>query len=360
MKIKSFDIRCVSVPLPAPHRTASGVVSASPLVLLTLKTTDGLEGCSVIFTYTPAVLNTVGELLRMLEPLVAGLPLAPAELNRFLRERFRLLGTQGLLGMALAGIDMAAWDAYARMLEKPLYQVLDGKPRTLAAYGGIGFDGPAACAEQAVQWVRRGLRGVKAKIGYPTVDEDLAVIRAMRKAVGPDVAIMVDYNQSLTPVEAHKRIDALSQEALEWVEEPVMAQDFRSLGMLAQRYDLPLQAGENWWGQDDFCSAAALGADDRFMPDVMKCGGVSGWCEVAQLAASLDIPLSNHLWPEISAQLMYASPTAGVEGSWLEYLDWWNPVLAHPLELSAGRPLVPDTPGAGVSFNSAAVLKYQV
>jgi mandelate racemase len=314
----------------------------------------------VLFTYTPAVLKAVGELLRTLEPLVVDQPLAPADIYQALRQRFRLLGTQGLLGMALAGIDMALWDAHARMREQPLYEVLGGKPKTLAAYGGIGFDGPAGCAEQAADWARRGLRGVKAKIGYPTVDEDLAVIRAMRNAVGPELAIMVDYNQSLTSAEAHNRLAALSQEALEWVEEPVPAQDFRTLGILAQRYGMPLQAGENWWDQNDFSSAHAFGATDRFMPDVMKCGGVSGWCEVAQLAAALDVPLSNHLWPEVSAHLMFASPTAGAKGSWLEYFDWWNPILTHPLELSAGQPLVPDTPGAGVRFNSAAVLKCEV
>ena len=79
----------------------------------------------------------------------------------------------------------------------------------------------------AEDWAKRGFRGVKAKIGYPTVAEDLRVVRAIRDAVGPDVAVMVDYNQSLTPADAIERIRALDGEGLTWVEEPVLAHDFQ-------------------------------------------------------------------------------------------------------------------------------------
>src|SRR5438128_1284048 len=134
MKITALHIRCVSVPMPEPHRTASGVIAASPLVLLTVRTDAGVEGHSITFTYSPAALKPTADLMKNIEPLVVGQPLAPAAVNEQLHARFRLLGTQGLVGMALAGIDMALWDAQARAAGLPLHALLGGQRKPIACY----------------------------------------------------------------------------------------------------------------------------------------------------------------------------------------------------------------------------------
>lgn len=358
MNIQSLRIRCVSVPLPEPHRTASGVVSASPLVLLTVVSSEGVEGHSITFTYTPAALKPVADFMAKLEPLVAGQALLPEEVSRQLQARFRLVGTQGLIGMALGGLDMAMWDALARSRQTSLSALLGGAPKPLQAYGAVGYDGPKGSALAAQAWAQRGLTAVKAKIGYATVADDLAVIRAMRSAVGPDMKIMVDYNQSLDFSEAQVRLRALDGEGLEWIEEPVMAHDFISLSSLRATTRTPLQAGENWWGPLEFHHAMTGGAKDRLMPDVMKCGGVTGWMAIAAMAEKEGIPVSNHLWSEISTQLLYATATAGGPGSWLEYCDWWNPILKEPLRLIGGVPDATGVLGTGVSFDDAAVARY--
>src|SRR3954447_22661117 len=120
MKIQGLRVRAVRVPMTEPHRTASGVVAESPLVLTDALTDAGVSGRSMVFTYTPAALKPTAELIRNIEPLLKGDPLAPAEIEQKLARRFRLLGTQGLVGMAPAGIDMALWDALARVQELPL------------------------------------------------------------------------------------------------------------------------------------------------------------------------------------------------------------------------------------------------
>lgn len=354
MKVTGFDIRCVSVPLPEPHRTASGVIAASPLVLLSVQTDQGVQGHSMTFTYTPAALKPVADLMKNIEPLAAGQELAPAAVNGQLQARFRLLGTQGLVGMALAGIDMALWDALARSTEQSLAALLGGAPRPVRCYGGIGYDGERESARGAEAWARKGLAGVKAKIGYPTLNEDIAVVRAMRSAVGPDVALMVDYNQSLTPAEARIRLRALDAEGLAWVEEPVIANDYAGYVQLAQRATTPLQAGENWWGPMDFRHAFNAGVRDNVMPDVMKCGGVTGWLAVSAMAQVYGAGVSSHLFPEVSAQLLAATPTA----SWLEYADWWNPVLRDPLLLKEGKTSIEGVIGTGVEFDEQAVRRY--
>ena len=229
--IRHLRVRAVRVPMPDPHQTASGVVSESPLVLADVTIEGGAVGRSIVFTYTAAALKPTADLMTNLGPLIVGQPLAPADLSRRLAARFRLLGTQGLVGMALSGIDMALWDALSHVHEVPLVSLLGGIATPIRAYGAIGYDGPARCAEVAGAWAARGFTGVKAKIGYPTVAEDLAVIRAIRSAAGSEVAIMVDYNQSLTPADAVSRLRILDEEALEWVEEPTMAHDYAGHGV---------------------------------------------------------------------------------------------------------------------------------
>ena len=350
----------VRVPLSIPHQTASGTVAESPLVLVDVTTEAGTAGHAIVFTYTAAALKPTADLIQNLAPLVEGKPLAPAAIEQELARRFRLLGTQGLVGMALAGVDMACWDGLARLQRMPLVSLLGGAARPVPVYGGVGYDGELESAKAAEDWVRRGFSGVKAKIGYPTVAEDLAVIRAMRKAVGPDIALMVDYNQSLSPVEAIERLryieDKSEDEGLAWVEEPTLAHDYQGHARIARAAHTPIQCGENWWGVRDMLHAIEAGASDCMMPDVMKIGGVTGWMRAAALGEVHGIRLSSHLWPEISAQLLCATPT----GHWLEYADWWNPVVKEPLRIEKGMACVEGVLGSGVEWNEDAVSRYLV
>jgi mandelate racemase len=355
-KLKALRVRALRVPMQHPHRTASGVVSESPLVLTDAITDDGVVGHSVVFTYTPAALNPVAELIRNFEALVKDEPLAPAEIERKLTTRFRLLGTQGLVGIALAAIDMALWDALARSHGTSLVRLLGGVEKPIPAYGAVGYDGIADSAKVADEWATRGFGGIKAKIGYPTVQEDVAVIRAMRKAVGDKVAIMVDFNQSLTPVEAVQRMRVLDDEGLTWVEEPTLAHDYAGHAMIAREARTPIQCGENWWGTLDMQHAIDAQASDYIMPDVMKIGGVTGWLRAAALAQTKNIRISNHLWPEISAQLLCVTPTA----HWLEYADWWNAVMSEPLRIENGMANVSGAMGTGVAWDESAVERFAV
>lgn len=337
--------------MACPHRTAGGTVEESPLVLVDVITDQGVEGHGIVFTYTAAALKPTAELIQNLAPLLEGEELAPAALEYKLAKRFRLLGAQGLVGMALAGIDMALWDAQARAHNVSLLSLLGGVPRPIPAYGAVGYDGELESAKVAADWARRGFKGVKAKIGYPTPAEDLAVIRAIRSAVGPDVAIMVDYNQSLTPADAVVRLRHLEDEGLTWIEEPTMAHDYQGHAHIAREIRTPIQCGENWWGVRDMQHAIEARASDYMMPDVMKIGGVTGWLRAAALGEVHCIRLSNHLWPEISAQLLCATPTA----HWLEYADWWNPVVKDPLRIENGMACLDGVQGTGVEWNERAV-----
>jgi len=353
-KVDRFRVRAIRLPMRDPHQTASGAVSESPLVLTDITLDDGTVGHSVIFTYTPAALEPTAALVRNFEALIKGDALAPAETEQKLARRFRLLGPQGLVGMALAAIDMALWDALARLHGVSLTRLLGGAEKAVPAYGAVGYDGAAKSARVAEDWAKRGFTGVKAKIGYPSVAEDVEVIRAMREATGPGMAIMVDFNQSLTVAEAVQRMRVLDDEGLTWVEEPTLAHDYAGHAHVAREARTPIQCGENWWGALDFWHAVEARASDYVMPDVMKIGGVTGWLRAASIAQAKGIRMSNHLFPELSAQLLCVTPTA----HWLEYADWWNPIMEAPLEIVQGMTHLTGATGSGVAWNEAAVQKY--
>ncbi len=355
-RIREFRVRSVLVPMVEPHQTASGTITESPLVLTDVLTEEGAEGHSIVFTYGIAALRPTADLVRNLGALLCGDVPAPIEAAGKLSARLRLLGTQGLVGMAMAALDMALWDALARRHRTSIVRLLGGVEKPVPAYGAAGYDGAAGCARVAERWAKRGFKGVKAKIGYPSVTEDVAVVRAIRKAVGDGVAIMVDYNQSLTPAAAAQRLRALDDEGLTWVEEPTLSDDYQGHAAVAREARTPIQCGENWWGPHDMQKAIDVRASDFMMLDVMKIGGVTGWIRAAALGEAHGIPLSNHLWPEISAQLLCATPTA----HWLEYADWWNPVLADPLRIEQGSAVVDGVEGSGIAWNEQAVSRFAV
>jgi mandelate racemase len=224
-------------------------------------------------------------------------------------------------------------------------------------YASLRGFGPAILAEEAGQAVARlGARAVKFKLGHPKLEDDLATVRAVRGVVGDDVAIFVDYNQALTLPEAERRGRALQALDVRWLEEPLPVQDDAGMAALAARLDIPIQGGENWWGPAGMQRALAAGACDFCMPDAMKIGGVTGWLRAAAMAAAHRVPMSSHIFVEVSAHLLQATPTA----HYLEHLDIAAPLLHQPLAVRDGMALVPDAPGLGLEWDEAALRHFAV
>ena len=279
--------------------------------------------------------------------------LAPLAIERALQARFRLLGPQGLTGIAMAAIDMAAWDALAWAAGLPLVRLLGGESRPTPVYNSLGMGGVDPAAREAEESATAGFRGVKYKIGYPDVQTDLAVVRAARKA-GNDLVVMVDYNQSLDVPEAVRRGRLLDGEGIGWIEEPTTADDFVGHAQIAREITTPIQIGENWWGTHDMAKSLAAGASDYVMVDLMKIGGISGWLRAAALAEPGGVRLSSHLFPEVSVHLMAVTPTA----HWLEWLDLASPILQEPLRIVDGHATPGDAPGSGIAWNEEVVARY--
>ena len=356
MRIRDLQARAVVAPLEPPVRTASGHVTQAPLLLIDLTTDEGIVGRSYLFGYHAFTLAPLRELVVALGEIVKGNVLAPVELDKTMRSRMTLFGTRGLQGVAVAGVDMAAGDALAVRAGVPLAEMLGSRPRPIPAYNSLGMIPPGEAADAAAKTVASGFKALKVKVGWPTLAEDLAVVRAARKHLGDDAALMVDYNQSLATPEAIRRGRVLDGEGVSWIEEPVRADDYRGAAEIATQVTTPIQIGENFNGVYEMELALSLGASDLVMPDPQQIGGVTGWLRAAALAQAAGTPCSSHLFIEVSAHLLAMTPTC----HYIEYLDVAAPILAEPLRPVDGMIQAPARPGIGIEWDENAITRYRV
>lgn len=388
--ISRVHVRSVIVPVDPVVETSAGPVRAAPLVLIDVETTTAVVGSAYLFCYTTLVLEPVTELVRQLGASLIGGPLAPRTAAAGFIERMRLLGTDGLIGMALAGLDMALWDALARSVDKPLATLLGGTVRPMRAYLSLRSSSPTAVAAETSAALKSGYAAVKVRVGNLIKSRDINVVEAAVDALrsapscstsshvkqrsceatadvtvcesetSSEVGLMIDYNQALAPlgVAGAKRrireIERIAGDRLVWIEEPLAADDNAGHAELARELDVPIQLGENWFGPKQVATGIAAGATDYVMLDVMKIGGVTGWLSAAAMAGASGKPISSHIFPEFSAHLL--AVTAG--GHWLEVLDLAAPIRAAPISVEKGAVRGFDSAGAGLAWNDDAVRTY--
>jgi mandelate racemase len=355
------NIRAVGVLVPMTYvlGTSAAAVRSAPLLLVDVETEEGVTGRSYLFCYLPAAAPAITTLLGEVLSVVRGDAVAPAELWAKLYRRFTLIGVQGIVRMAMAAFDVACWDALAIAAGKPLAAFLGATPQRVRAYNscGLGLMAPEAVADEAEQLLAGGFRALKLRLGYPTLEADLAALRAVRRRVPGDIEIMVDYNQALSLNEAMARGRALDAEGgVYWIEEPIRHDDYAGCAALARKLATPIQIGENFSLLTGMEQALAAGACDYAMPDLERIGGVTGWLRAAELAQARGLPVSSHLFPEISVHLLAATPTR----HWLEYVDWANVLLQEPLRIEEGLAIPSSRAGNGLAWNDEAVRRFRI
>jgi mandelate racemase len=357
LKIVSIAVHAVVVPMRRPLQTSTGAVGIAPLLLVDLKTSGGMVGRSYLFAIARAHLKPLAAVVEAMAEMIKGDAVAPFDIEKKLRARYTLLGVHNIVLFAMAAIDMCAWDALGQALGQPVVRLLGGAPRPVLAYNsnGLGIQDMKSLAKEAEQLVAEGFSAVKLRLGRPSAAADIEALRAVKKAIGPKVALMVDFNQALSVAEAIRRGRMIDDEGgVLWIEEPVRADDFDGCARVADEVATPIQIGENFMGPEQMAQAIAAGCCDYVMPDAQRVGGVTGWMRAAALAQGAGMEMSSHLFPEASVQLLPVTPTC----HWLEYVDWADPVLAEPVEIRDGMAIGAGGPGLGMRWNEKAVRKY--
>lgn len=357
LTLKKIQARPVVLKLERPVVMRIATITDWPLILIDLYTEEGVVGRSYLEPYIPRAMRYLIPAIQDLSEALKGRQLAPLDLYEAGRKSLHFVGYEGMSMIAVAGMDMAVWDALARAAGVPLCVLLGGSVGAVPAYNsnGLWLKPPAEVAREAVELRDEGgFQGLKLRLGRETIAEDLATIEAVRDAVGSDMNLMVDFNQGLHLGEALERCHAIDDLGLTWIEEPIVYDNLEGYARLAAELKTPIQIGENFYGPRALYNALQMNACDYVMPDFMRIGGVTGWQRAAAIAGAAGIPVSTHLYPEVAAHVMRVTETA----HWLEWQDWADPILENPYEIRDRELHIPDVPGVGLEWNEKAVSAY--
>lgn len=356
--LRSLSATPVKVPMKLPLGTSAKRIDEASLLLVDLLTEDGIEGRGYAWCYLPSIARSLVPIVAELGEHLAGKPLLPLDLARTVSRYFKLPGIAGPVTMVASSVDTAVWDAAAKSAGMPLATYLGASLEPVLAYNsnGLGLMSPDAAADEAEALLEGGFTAVKLRLGRSRIEDDLATVRAVRKRLPSAARLMVDFNQALTFSSAMEYAFALDDEGIYWIEEPMRHDDYRHMALLAQAAKTPIQIGENFTGLPPMAAALEAGASDYVMIDLDRIGGVTGWQQATGLAAAYNREVSSHLFPEVSAHLLAATPGR----HWLEYVDWADPILQEPLQIKDGKAIIPNRPGNGLAWDKDAVAKYRL
>lgn len=347
MRIERIVVGQVSLQMRRPMRTATAEASTTENAVLEIEA-EGLRGCGAALTFRPQQARAV---CAMVADLGEQLLDADARDVRGHWQQLRLQLTQtgctGIGLLALAAIDTALWDIAAQAAGLPLYRLLGGLRDELPVYvqpGWLSYS-DEELIEEAVGYQEQGYRHYKMRVGSGDWRADVRRVERVRAALDPDTALLVDANEGWSPLEAAAAVRALDPLDLYWIEEPVAMSDPAACARIAGTAQTPIAGGEAAFAGAEISRLLAEQAVDVLMCDLQHCGGPTGFLLVAAEAERQGLPISNHLFSEVSLHLLAACPNAAI----IEQMPgWWDELYDRPFVGAGGVARVPAEPGIGV------------
>jgi L-alanine-DL-glutamate epimerase-like enolase superfamily enzyme len=335
-------------------------VPAAPwlhLVRVDVTLGDGSTGTG--FSWTPTIgAAAVRALLDTdIARFAVGRSASPTELWPELWRHLHEAGGGGVTTIALAGLDLALWDAAGRRSGTALADAA-GRVRSRVGVYGSGVNLHYTLDElvaQAERWVAAGYDAVKIKVGGPA---DFERVRAVREVIGPDRRLMIDANQRWDLDTAVSALAALERFDLAWIEEPLRSDDTLGYIELRKRIGVPVALGENVHTLYRFRELAALGAADILQPNVVRVGGITPFLEIARAIDDAGLRLAPHLLPELSGQLaMVVAQETEVERVEDADLDTLGLLAGpSPVVFDGATLTAPGAPGIGVELVDSSPL----
>ena len=361
--VKSIRLRA-EIPAEGQVFSRSGVRNSRSATLVQVETDEGISGIGSS--------SGNGELLefiiaRVLKPLIVGMD--PTEIDAiwdkaYVRGGHKEFGTRGIGVVALSGIDIALWDILGKVRGVPLYQLLGGKCRDkVPVYATALYpEEPSRVAARARAFADRGFHGVKIKVGFD-LDQDLRIVRAVRRELGKDFIVMTDANQGYSLDVALQAAAAFADAGAFWLEEPLFVEDVEGHAVLRERGKVPIAVGENLHSCAAFRDFVVSGAADFLQPDVARAGGISEIKKIAAMAAKHKVPVSFHTWGDGVALAASVHLAAALQDCIVMELDYtYNPfreeLLREPFEVHGGFLTPMEKPGLGVELNPEALRKF--
>jgi L-alanine-DL-glutamate epimerase-like enolase superfamily enzyme len=305
--VTSAVVSAYVVPTDAPESDGTLEWDRTCVVAVELAA-GGVTGLG--YTYADAATATLAR--ETLGPLVSGQGIfdIPA-LHARMVQRVRNVGRSGVAAMAISAVDVALWDAKARLLGVPLVTLLGRARDRVDAYGSGGFTSypSSRLAEQLGRWASQGFRDVKMKVGRAPA-EDAARVRAARQAVGDETRLFVDANGAYSRKQALAMARSFAELDVRWFEEPVSSDDLAGLRLLRDRAPACMDVAAGEYGYDAFYFRRMLdaGAVDVLQADATRCGGVTGFLTAHAQCDARGLPLSSHCAPALHLPLGCALP----------------------------------------------------
>jgi L-alanine-DL-glutamate epimerase-like enolase superfamily enzyme len=360
MKITRLRTQVVHLPIHPPIVTAIlGSIRSAGCVLTFLDTDEGLTGEGLVFSINNRRLSVIHEMVRQLEDLVIGMdPRIGGALNAGAWKELNFLGYEGVSIVGLAAVDNALWDLRGKAAGLNVAHLIGACRTAVPTYASGGLWLGSSIDElqaQARSFVDRGFRAMKTRVGPTDPERMVARVAAVREAIGPDIALMVDANQQMSVKQAIRIGRMMEGLNLTWFEEPVICHDHEGEAEIRAALDTPIASGETVYTHRGVLALLQAGSTDVMMPDLQRMGGATEFLKAGHLCEAFHIPCSSHLFAEMSLPLVASLPG----GSYLEYMPWFEPIYRERIELNAdGHAIVPDRPGWGFSFDPDAMRRY--
>jgi len=349
MIIKSIKTKIVSVPFTDPPKTGFLKLENIDLLIVQVETKDGCIGTGHLHPLVGGLKTLEMCINEMLKPLLIGEKINDVEfLWKKMWNATFIQGRMGISVMAMSALDIALWDCYGRSLGFPLWKVWNGDLKEFPVYGsgcyrGLGHDG---MIEKAKNYVRKGFKSIKMQVAHCFSNkEDILNVRDMRNSLGDDIGLMIDVNQGWGVEETIKVCKEIDKYNPEWIEEPIMADDFEGYNLICNSINTPIVTGENNFTHNDLLPLMKNKKIRILQPDIMR-GGYTNLLLTSRLADEYGLKIAPHMFPELSIHI-----NASIKNpSWLEYMGWYDHLWKEPLLPNNGTLKPTNRPGHGMDF----------
>jgi D-galactarolactone cycloisomerase len=362
-EVKTIRLRA-AIPQEGQVFSRSGVRSSRSTTLVQIDTDEGVSGFGSCSGNGDLIEFIVAKVLR---PLIQGMdPTRIEEVwdRAYIRGGHKEFGTRGIGVVALSGIDIALWDILGKVRGVPLYELLGGKCRDkVPVYATALYpEKSSEVAKRARGFADQGFHGVKIKVGFD-LEQDIEMVRAVRRELGRDFIVMTDANQGYTVDVALKAADAFADCGVFWLEEPLFAEDIAGHALLREKTAAPIAVGENLHMCSAFENFVMREAVDFLQPDVARAGGITEIKKIAAFAARHQVPISFHTWGDAVALAASIHLSAAMPECTVMELDYtYNPLrtelLREPLRVENGFLIPSDEPGLGIELDANALERF--
>lgn len=360
-RIRSIQVRRVFVPYRHVVEWSAGKRPGTTRLVIEILTEDGVVGLGE----TICLLEFVEPVLvKTLVPLLVGESVFDIERLTKKAEGAGYYHHKRALVAALAGVEMAMWDAVAKYAGLPLYQLWGGAfRRFVPAVAYLQSSNPELLAAEAIQLTKAGFGTIKLKIGMGT-ESDVEIVRVVRDAVGPKIKLRADVNGAWSIGTAKTQLRKLEQFELEYVEQPLPLEDLDGHAYLRRLSTVPIALDESAYTLQDVYAIVRREAADVILLDAHEAGGLQATRKAAAVAESAGIPVTIHSGSELgisqsaNIQLAMNLPNCSIAIDSM-YHNQVGEIIRRPHEYHEGGFYAPEGPGLGVEIDEAAMEEFK-